>query len=113
MILSRKSYLLRWAYWWEERWSRPDQVSLCLLFWRAFFIAPVMSAIIGGLVVILSPVWLLCVIDEKFDGRTTRRRWLNAMDAKYERFRPSRSVFYQGVKAMKARVCPLIEIRDE
>lgn len=121
------SHLARWAFWYSDKtyWAAdrdmvrrrvPPQTTLCNLFWRAFFFAP----LIGGLpsIAALALLWWglvelyrhplrslavtlgLCLVVGSILGLV----WL------WDHYRSGEpSVFLQGLKAVKGKFCPLIK----
>lgn len=102
----------------QEMSSIPARTSLCRFFWRAFLIVPLVSVpvvicygvvaaggLIGGLISgIPFPKTNLGVgkyLDKAADGIS------NVVGAVLD------SVFIKGLKAIKARVCPIITFEDQ
>lgn len=124
MVLNRNGKLVRFAYS-QSEYGPPQQTSLCALFWRAFVGMPLLylvqgAAILGictgfsGLVwkfpiifLVILGVGLLfgiaTAVDNHLDGNP------NFVTTLHDRVESS--VFVQGVKAIKGKFCPLIDIK--
>ena len=135
MTVSSKSKLVRWAYLFEERHPRydpktrsdiysniPSRVSLCGLFWRSVLLTPVLLLIVlavGGFVVgaigiifyrvPMIPVGIAFIAA---GGYVLHLLLTKGVMDRIEVFaQPTRSsLLWQGLKAIKSKFCPIIEI---
>lgn len=124
MVLDRKSLLVRWTYKFSE--YPPDHTTLCRFFWRCFVWMPLAwAAICGG-----GGVLLACFIIANLDthwlfGAGVAVAVLGTVGFMFgvENYAPkvkrfvrhtaqdvTASVVWQGAKAVKSRICPLIWI---
>lgn len=128
MNLKRDSRIVRWAYLTDDC-SPPRLTSLCALFWRCVLWTPVrltialtvVGGLVGGILLVAWKIWpvtvALAVIGLsvwaliRFDLDDVRT---DALDRRLDAAtaRVSRSVIWQGAKAVKSRVCPLVTIGE-
>lgn len=120
MKLQRNSRVVRWAYWGERV---PERTSLCAIFWLTVLVTPMkiliclclvwiigpavwffplrISALIACMAIFVAVVWLGGWIEEQ-----ARKRRFNRPDDD----EPKPSVLIDGLKAVKGKVCPIVEI---
>lgn len=137
MTLAKESRLVRWAYWMEDDKKVPERTTLCAFFWRAFFYSPliVVAALVcvACLVVMLGRVawWLIWYFNLVELAKFVRlmiavvvlsvavigivagisfvaKKAAEPVKPLGRRLRDS--VFMQGVKSIKSKFCPLIEL---
>lgn len=142
MVLSRRSRLARFAYF-GPFGPMPRQTSLCAFFWRTFVFVPIFCAVVAALVgtlavLIAGVVWnhrrlwpyaaffvsLIVVISLSIIYEDEIEAWherhprfgvptplfsagTHALDAVRDSF------FVQGLKTLKGKLCPIIELRAE
>ena len=121
MTLSGQSRLVRWTYVLSP-WP-PDQTTLCAFFWRCFIWMPlfwlmVVCLSVSATVLIVWGSWqtrglaplavfllaLLIWLWDRYDAAS--RQWAQRMEA-----RIGQSVFVQGLRALKGKLCPLVFIQ--
>lgn len=125
MQLSKSSKIVRWAYFTV---GRPKWTSLCSIFWLSMVVTPIAVVIMG----LLLPIWGPIELWEKYCQKRWRAWRAYREDLAYERQRaayerevverrlklanppePSAwQVLWQGAKAIKNKVCPIVEIVD-
>lgn len=123
MELSPSSRLVRFAYFFKS-YGPPTSTTLCAFFWRAFVIIPLIwtlivvgaGSILYGLgrgtwlhpyimLVSVLTIGLVILIAFYVDDKEDPFHVFRAID------RVEASTFYQGLKALKSKVCPVIWIR--
>ena len=122
MKLDKNRKLVRWAYFWR---ARPDRTTLCAFFWHVVLLSPIAGLIFVAISPIYGGVWLLnryvAPILTKWDDRRRQRvrdRWKARMEKALaeekhktvEKGPSALQVLWQGLKAVKGKVCPLIII---
>lgn len=136
MKLSRKSRLVKWAYLMPPFEGPPYRTSLCAFFWRAFVFVPLfwlsLVIIAGRLLFLYGKYWRYSIsvtvvvalvvfaiitacnaAERRRDARAEenwQRRRAGLEPLPVRRYRLADSVFWQGLKAVKGKVCPLIEL---
>lgn len=125
--IRRDSKLVKWAEyapWMPRIYSR---VSLCKFFWTAFVLATLSNVIWGTMLVIFYPFLLLgcgiAILDKRY--RWSNKYWTSEDWANYGTesradkaarwiFNTAEtiqnSIFWQGLKTIKGKMCPIIEI---
>lgn len=117
MKVDRYGRLVRWAYWGEA--SVPFQTSLCVLFWRTVLWTPLKGATLllvgGGLLYLVGDaIWVtkgaVIVIGALAGWTLYALIWF--LPRTFRRLADSteRSVVWQGAKAVKGRMCPIVEL---
>lgn len=121
MELKRDSRIVRWAYWsWFS--DRPSRTTLCAIFWRAVLLTPLQ----GLLVIVSLPIWIPVWLYDRYASTPVtkwRRRRKAARrerdqawwDARLNAPSPQPSawhVLWEGAKAVKSKVCPLVTIKE-
>lgn len=98
MTIRRDGWLAKWAYCMEKE-GPPDVTSLCVLFWRSVFMAPV--CVVGTLVVLViaSPVLAVLWLNEITRNPAGRIAGMVAA-----------TNAVSGIARVKRRVCPLIAV---
>lgn len=120
MELSPSSRLVRFAYFFKS-YGPPTSTTLCAFFWRAFVIIPLIWTLIvvgaGSILyglgrgtwlhpwIMLITVITLCLIVLFATYVEEADHIINAID------RIEASTFYQGLKSLKSKMCPVIWIR--
>lgn len=125
MVIHRNGWLYRWTYLLSSSWSRPDQISLCSFFWRAFLWMPLFWLTVGsGAALVLAGVWFIlrhrmfwialpwALVWALFMYITRKDGPANIKLADFTKQVKS-SVFWQGLKAVKGRFCPIIRFEDK
>lgn len=132
MKMNKDSRLYRWTYFLTYRYERPTQTTLCRFFWRAFVFMPLFwGAIVGGLSAslfllaklswltkgifpaILATAFLVYWLLNHY-SRTVRdgaRSFGYKVEDVVEKV--LKSVFWQGVKAVKGKFCPIIRFESK
>lgn len=117
MTLNSDSRLVRFAYSWPPDSYVPVKTTLCRFFWRTFVFMPLAYAIMIGLpvtmtlmfayetpkaflTIVLGLIWSVVLISSNADVIENR------FEAIRDRVAPT--VFWQGVKSLKSKVCPII-----
>lgn len=126
MNLSRQSLIFRWAYFFDGRAKRRsiEQTSVCAIFWRCVLLTPLLIlGIVLFVAAILNLVWThpipvlkglasaatiigAIVLIANAQERRKRRREALAEAG----FVETPSMLMAGAKAIKARICPIVEI---
>lgn len=134
MHLKQNSKLVGWAELSPWMPTLPRTITLCSFFWRTFFFATISNIIYGVLVVVTAPLWIPLWLytswerarrEKMFAERAnwTKEQWdhyewelcVAAQDARWQKWdrlarRIENSVFVQGIKTIKGKVCPIIFI---
>ena len=116
MRLSVNNKLVRWAYWFEDR---PNQTSLCNLFWRSILLAPFVLLMAILFVWLWGPVVLYGKYGKQPVDAWFRRREQRAYDYWTEHENdpsPDPSVLtllWLGLVSIKNKVCPIIRFYPE
>jgi hypothetical protein len=97
MVLNKNSRLVRWTYLVIGD-HVPVRTSLCMFFWRAFLITPIIVILVGVLFILASPGLVIAWCFERFFKRSSSKV-IN---------RIKNSVFVQGAATIKGKVCPII-----
>lgn len=124
MKLSKHSRIVKWAFLFSGS-HKPSRTSLCAIFWRCVFLTPFTVLSIGTFVgFILAQFWLkplqafgvvatiaaligfgygCAVIDDRIKARRAER---------LERLSTVRKIspLREGARAIKSRICPIVEI---
>lgn len=121
MTLNLRSRLVRWTYYLTSKYDMPDTTTLCGFFWRAFVFMPLFwMLVVGGfgtilvaivLHIILHPwqalnilgVAVLLVGVFLFGAWLYNVEWMEVTPAAVRD-----SVFVQGLKTLKGKMCPII-----
>lgn len=131
MELDRDGKLARWAYCLSDNWildgkysgKVPRQTSLCALFWRAFvgvplaflFFALLLVTVVVMVVLGAIRFWypLLLTLGIVMTGVVVvagASYWLDTRsDGLHTQKEPS--VFWEGLKAVKGKVCPIVKFK--
>ena len=119
MILNKNRKLVRWAYLFRDR---PDRTTLCAFFWQVVLISPIAVLIYAVASPVFGVIWLLNRYVEPILLRWEKRRIQRARERRNKKCKvelkaksvakgPSTlHVLWQGLKAVKGKVCPLIVI---
>lgn len=135
MQLSEQSRLVRWTYFLRDRYYNPNtgkyskapaQTTLCRFFWRCFVFMPLFWVIVPGFPLTIIGlaihdfgIWnvlkfvvttlsvLLAIIGAVV---VYNANWSKGIRASI-RHATTDSVFVQGVKAVKGKLCPIITFR--
>jgi hypothetical protein len=136
MRIGNDAWIVKWAYLFSSR--TPVRTSLCAFFWRCVLVTPlicaVIAAVISGLAwglyvaLIVKGFWWVATIaavlfaawyvaDRSGALRSAGFKVADAIDAIADT-RPIRQgqwavvVLWRGLKAVKAKMCPVIELCD-
>ena len=134
MKLSRQSRLVRFAYFFSD-FGPPNCTTLCAFFWRAFVLTPLVwfgvIFVLGVLIfhfakfyyisvpVTVTAVAMFFAVARWVDGSKRKRREREYARERGEQVPPTvreriaDSVFWQGLKTVKGKVCPLIELTSD
>lgn len=107
LILSRNSWLFKWAYLPERITDQyiPERSSVCPIFWRVILGVP-MFVIIGTFIV--SVTFPLALAYQAISKYLKVKRGLNL---EYALTRPLEDTFvWQRILAIKHKVCPIVRI---
>ena len=107
MKLSRRSWIVRYAYFMDE--PVPYRTSLCALFWRCV----ALTTLKGALVVLLTPVVFPIVGISVLVERRRQRRLQQGISTPTLAERWEESSTREVFSAIKHRVCPLIELSEK
>jgi hypothetical protein len=126
MTLSYNSRIVRWAYFFNS--YVPSQTSLCKLFWKTVLITPLIGLGIGGVCGFL--LWLITYVGLYKNTKFTLVSiafigalilYVNFANKKVKRaiedtcesigIKVQESILWQGMKAVKGKFCPIIQIR--
>ena len=119
MKLHRDSRIVRWAWMMTPNSRIPNWTSLCEVFWRSVLVTPMQVLVLLAASPILLPAWIwMCYIDPPLLAWRDRRD-----QRRYERMKAKTApvvkpvdapsawrVLWAGAKAVKGRVCPIVEI---
>ena len=114
MTLDKMSKLVRWTY--VLAHSVPRQTTLCRFFWRAFVFMPLFWAMAGGAVgafvyeSILSKGILPLLVVGVLAGVTGLVYILINVVPSIKDY-VKESTFVAGIKAVKSKFCPIVEIK--
>ena len=114
MELSRDSRLVRWAYLTD---TRPNQTSLCALFWRSVLVSPCVAVVC----VVISPIIGIVLFWRKYldkpyhayrrrQAQRANEKWYRKYEAR-QNHPPDPSAFkvlWLGLVAVKQKFCPII-----
>lgn len=108
MQISRRSLLIRWAYWLDKKIGDPPPftVTLCTLFWRTVLLTPLVLLLIG----VFSPVWVPLWVTVRFVCVPLLRA---VPDRAYRRIEVAGGAVGDVLLAAKDRLCPLVQITRE
>lgn len=125
MTLQRRGRLVRWAYFFSST-SIPERTTLCAFFWRAFVFVPTVWFVIAVLVFSLGFIGIdvawhhplkAAGMAAGFIGFFFFMSWFEQRKAivhnrvmSKARDRVAESVFVHGVKSIKSKFCPIIDL---
>ena len=121
MRISKQSWLYRWAYFFCERWKKPDQVNLCNFFWRVVLLIPLVWAGIAAVIaIVLAVLFVLPIMEFGWVvGIFVAPSLIGAIAAgsylcsRMHNRKPVVPLFIREyIKAKKERFCPIIEVVD-
>lgn len=125
--LRRNALIIRWAYLWAG--GAPYRTSLCRLFWRTVLITPLKLlgcaacvAIIGAaiyvhpwrvacLLVGLALLVAICASISWLEGHPKVQAWSRRREDRRHQSK-SPSVLIHGFRAVKAKMCPIVDLVD-
>lgn len=123
MVLASRSRLVRWAYYLND-FGPPAQTSLCAFFWRAFVFMPLFWLLMTF--VVFSILFVICSVVYRNPGTFTALVLIGAIIILALRksrtisravdnslYCLEQTVFWQGVKTVKGKFCPIIYFREE
>lgn len=115
MKIKEGSWWIKWAYLLTSEYSyRPeagDTINLCPLFWRIVLITPLKILgllIFSPILIVLAPVAALAIFWDDKLKRIVANKTEDIADSIGDKFNP----IIEGVKAIKNKYCPRIEVTE-
>ena len=128
MKLNRTGFLYRWTYLLSNKWDKPYQVSLCSFFWRCFVWMPLFWLLIlsvvaaflflsweskGLLPLAITTIFCLIVLGVKCHSKVVKYFPKVSERTGTVRGKIKQSFFWQGLKTIKGKMCPIIDCVDQ